>query len=867
MSYALSLAASYLASFWKLESSQTKSTYSKQSDPVQLAITQAATRALNQRISIQKMQNVQRDLVQWILNAQLSKQTMQSQVEIPKEYLHRAVLDLQSNGDLRWMVLDRFGFKEYRIFKDETCLDQHLSKMEYFDIWEVEDKRGNTSKTIYKYYAWEEWNTCNNLTSLYEEISSGTEHGIFQIYDCDNHTSTYVQKENGWLIRSFKHINRKEAKGKLIEKESKQATLNKIFGIGTALLASSTSIYGIGNSFAKAWANMESAYENAPILQTDARWLPKFNIPIQPLNLLSATFFRNSCVDGLLGWTTAGLVMKNPFLTLIGLSGCIPKALSQEKVGEEFRVDAYPNETQSIPSVTGLKNGNFVIAWTSKGRGILRDVYGQLFAENGSSIVNAFQMNNYSINDQVQPYVTHLDNNQFIAAWTSDQQDGDRGGVYAQIFARNSSIIGREFRVNTVGANIQDGPSIAYLINGNFVIVWHDNARDGSGYGVYGQLFAGNNSKIGSEFRVNTYTNGWQWIPSAASLTNGDFIVTWAGQGPSGGDDIHGQLFAGNGTKIGGEIQINTNLLLIQSHSRKSVVRINDGFVAIWHSQDQDGYDIYGQLFRGNGSKTGSEFQVNTFTNHSQWRPSVDSFNNGNFVVVWHSETQDNDGFGAFAQLFDENATKIGNEFQVNTNITRDQKNPSVTTLQNGNFIVAWQSDQDGTRVFGQIFHDNITYPHTSTSTSSSTSSTLMSTTSIATSTLSSTIAKSHSLSSLPLTTVSSPNNSSIIWIGLGIGVVLCLGLAGGTVYIIQKRKEETDVEEQALGPITNVSFYNPSGKHETLEEENPYGFPGDVKEESDRDSQYQRTPDRVKAEDDQHYQHTPVRESPGVEF
>ncbi|NGX43779.1 MAG: hypothetical protein K940chlam7_02083, partial [Chlamydiae bacterium] len=178
MSYALSLAASYLASFWKLESSQTKSTYSKQSDPVQLAITQAATRALNQRISIQKMQNVQRDLVQWILNAQLSKQTMQSQVEIPKEYLHRAVLDLQSNGDLRWMVLDRFGFKEYRIFKDETCLDQHLSKMEYFDIWEIEDKRGNTSKTIYKYYAWEEWNTCNNLTSLYEEISSGTEHGI-----------------------------------------------------------------------------------------------------------------------------------------------------------------------------------------------------------------------------------------------------------------------------------------------------------------------------------------------------------------------------------------------------------------------------------------------------------------------------------------------------------------------------------------------------------------------------------------------------------------------------------------------------------------------------------------------------------------
>ncbi|NGX42509.1 MAG: hypothetical protein K940chlam7_00789 [Chlamydiae bacterium] len=149
-----------------------------------------------------------------------------------------------------------------------------------------------------------------------------------------------------------------------------------------------------------------------------------------------------------------------------------------------------------------------------------------------------------------------------------------------------------------------------------------------------------------------------------------------------------------------------------------------------------------------------------------------------------------------------------------------------------------------------------------SSTTSSSLSSSSSTTQQQSSSMLSSTIAKSHSLSSLPLTTVSSPNNSSIIWIGLGIGVVLCLGLAGGIVYIIQKRKEEADVEEQALGPITNVSFYNPSGKHETLEEENPYGFSEDVKEKSDRDSQYQRTPDRVKAEGDQHYQHTPVRES-----
>ncbi len=98
---------------------------------------------------------------------------------------------------------------------------------------------------------------------------------------------------------------------------------------------------------------------------------------------------------------------------------------------------------------------------------------------------------------------------------------------------------------------------------------------------------------------------------------------------------------------------------------------------------------------------------------------------------------------------------------------------------------------------------------------------------------------------------------------GIGGGV----GLTFLTYLYFKKRKEKAEEEEHALGPITNVSFYNPSEKHEILEEENPYGFSGDVKGKSDRDSQYQRTPDRVKAEGDQHYQHTPVRESPGVEF
>jgi len=572
---------------------------------------------------------------------------------------------------------------------------------------------------------------------------------------------------------------------------------------------------------------------------------------------------KSSCTNGIIAGIAASLFTKNPLPLLVGLSGCFPSASAQQKVGGEFQVNNYTNETQSIPSVTGLNNNSFVVAWTSGDQGVSRDVYGQIFHQNGSKIGNTFQLNTYSTNDQTQPYVTDLNNGNFVAAWTSDYQDGDRGGVYGQIFADNSSKIGNEFQINSFTTNTQSGPSIANLDNGNFVTVWSSNSQDGSGYGVYGQLFSSNASKIGNEFRVNTFISGWQWIPSIASLSNSHFVVTWAGAGPSGGDDIHGQLFANNGTKIGSEFQINPNNPSIQSHNGESAARINDGFVEIWHSQDQDGSGagVYGQLFSSNASKIGSEFQVNTYINNTQSRPSVASFSNGNFVVAWHSETQDGDGWGAYGQLFNENATKIGNEFQVHTNTTNDQKNPSVAFLQNGNFVVTWGGDDQAgnlTAVFGQIFHDNITYPPSSTSTSSSTSSTSTSTTS---STKSSTVKTTSSSSSdireilLPS---SNPNNRFLwLWLLLGItGGITCLGLTG--YYLSKKRRKESALPKHAEldalgGPAADVHRQDSRRDSEYSKLSDLQGAPTDRnyanRPQKDRDPEYANRPKRADRE------------------
>jgi hypothetical protein len=45
-----------------------------------------------------------------------------------------------------------------------------------------------------------------------------------------------------------------------------------------------------------------------------------------------------------------------------------------------------------------------------------------------------------------------------------------------------------------------------------------------------------------------------------------------------------------------------------------------------------------GQRYNASGSAIGGEFQINTYTTNSQYRPSVASDSSGNFVVVWESD-------------------------------------------------------------------------------------------------------------------------------------------------------------------------------------------------------------------------------------
>ena len=268
--------------------------------------------------------------------------------------------------------------------------------------------------------------------------------------------------------------------------------------------------------------------------------------------------------------------------------------------------------------------------------------------------------------------------------------------------------IAGEFRVNTFTTGNQLQSQVTALDGGGFVVTWASNGQDGSLNGIYGQRYTAAGVADGGEFRINTTTADTQYRASATALNGGGFVVTWESNLQDGsGFGIYAQRYTAAGVADGGEFRVNTATTFDQLLS--SVATLNSGgFVVTWSSiQDGANYNIYGQRYTAAGVADGSEFIVNTFTTDQQLRADVAALNNGGFVVTWDSNLQDGSGLGVYGQRYTAAGVADGSEFRVNTFTTGNQTFCTVAGFDGGGFVVTWTSAaQDGSSngIYGQRY-------------------------------------------------------------------------------------------------------------------------------------------------------------------
>ncbi len=323
--------------------------------------------------------------------------------------------------------------------------------------------------------------------------------------------------------------------------------------------------------------------------------------------------------------------------------------------GAEFLVNSETASSQMASSVTALFDGGFVITWSSLGQDSSSlGVYAQRYDASGAAIGSEFQVNTYTTDVQGDPSITALSDGGFVVTWASDTQDASGFGVFGQRYDAAGDAAGVEFQINTYETDNQSAPSATALNDGGFVVTWSSIGQDGDSSGIFGQRYDAAGAAAGVEFQVNTYETDGQWRPSITALSDGGFVVAWESWAQDGSlAGIYAQRFNASGTPLGDEFRANTQTLDRQQSS--SVTALSDGgFVVTWMSLGQDGsnYGIYGQRYDAAGDAAGMEFQINSYTANGQMTPSVAALDQGGFIVTWESNGQDGNIFGVYGQMF-----------------------------------------------------------------------------------------------------------------------------------------------------------------------------------------------------------------------
>ncbi len=264
-------------------------------------------------------------------------------------------------------------------------------------------------------------------------------------------------------------------------------------------------------------------------------------------------------------------------------------------------VNTYTTGQQAYPAISLLSdNLNVVVIWASADQdGSLQGVYGQILSVAGEKIGGEFRINAYTSFNQRSPSVCALSNGRFAVAWVSEQQRFENSvDVIARTFDITGNGVSGEILLNT-GTNLCANPVLSAESGGGFLAAWseRDLADLSNGWDVRMRRFDAGGQAVGPASMMNQRIHGNQYAPQIASIGNAHLVV-WTSLGQdTGREGVYGR-FMQNGEADGDEFRVNTTVIGSQMHPAVA----SDGdksFVVAWTSfiGSPSNFDLFGQRF------------------------------------------------------------------------------------------------------------------------------------------------------------------------------------------------------------------------------------------------------------------------------
>lgn len=395
------------------------------------------------------------------------------------------------------------------------------------------------------------------------------------------------------------------------------------------------------------------------------------------------------------------------------------------RLGNETQINGFTTGVQFVPDVADDGNGGRVVVWMSEFSPQDGSGYSIRARRFGNALGEELQVNEVTAGDQQWPAVDMGADGSFLVVWTGPGGDtGDGESVQGRLFAADGTPAGSQFQVNDYTTDNQNYPAVTLRSDGQFVVVWSSFGSPGDDDGTYsiqGRRFASDGTAQGASFQVNSYSTGDQTRPTVRWLGDDHFVVVWSSRGSAGDDtsehSIQGRLFAADGTPLGEDLQINT--YTTGGQRQAAVATSDDAILVVWSSvgspgDDSDQSSIQGRRLSTDLVPLADQFQINSYTTSFQISTSVAALADGRFVTVWESlgsvggDVADRSIQG---QELSTAGLPDGPQFQINTFTDSYQLLPKIAAdHRDGDYLVVWNSagsfgdDNDSTSVQGQRF-------------------------------------------------------------------------------------------------------------------------------------------------------------------
>jgi hypothetical protein len=164
-------------------------------------------------------------------------------------------------------------------------------------------------------------------------------------------------------------------------------------------------------------------------------------------------------------------------------------ASNGDPLGSEFQINTYTTDGQSGASVAADPVGNFVVVWYSDGSygtdSSDLSIQARLFASDGNPAGGEFQVNTFTTGLQFNPSVAFGPEGDFLVVWRSGLEttpgpDGSKSSIQGRLFHSDGGAATDEFQINSFTVGDQVSPSVAADPVDRFVVVWQSDGSFGT---------------------------------------------------------------------------------------------------------------------------------------------------------------------------------------------------------------------------------------------------------------------------------------------------------------------------------------------------------------------------------------------------